>query len=143
MLALMTWPGKPGAPPVTPLTAAEQKRFATGKALYDVNCAGCHLPEGQGQARVSGPLAGSKIVNGAADVVIRVLINGKEGAVGLMPGLGAQMSDDDLASVLTYIRRSWDNTGDPIVAPLVKEIRLAYAHRATPWTEAELAQRAR
>ena len=143
VLALLTWPGKPAPPPVAPLTAADQRRFNTGKALYEVNCVGCHLAEGQGQPRVSGPLAGSKIVNGAADVMIRVLINGKEGTIGLMPPLGSTMSDDDLAAVITFVRRSWGNRGDPVVPALVKEMRLAYAHRATPWTDQELAVRAR
>ena len=143
VLALMTWPGKPAPPPVAPLGATDRKRYNTGKALYEVNCIGCHLAEGQGQPRVSGPLAGSKIVNGAADVVIRVLLNGKEGSVGLMPPLGATMSDDDLAAVATYVRRSWGNSGDPVVPPLVREMRLAYAHRTTPWTDQELAVRAR
>jgi mono/diheme cytochrome c family protein len=143
VLAMMTWPGKPAAAPLAPLSAVEQKRYVTGKALYEANCAACHLPEGQGQPRVSGPLAGSRIVNGAADVVIRVLINGKDGAIGLMPPLGAGMSDDDLSAVLTYVRRSWGNTGDPVLPALVREMRLAYAHRATPWTDQELAVRAR
>ncbi len=143
VLALMTWPGKPAAPPVAELTAVEQRRFNTGKALYEVNCVACHLAEGQGQPHVSGPLAGSKIVNGAADVVVRVLVNGKEGSVGLMPPMGAPMSDDDLSSVITFIRRSWGNTADPVVPAQVKEVRQAYAHRTTPWSEQELAQRAR
>jgi len=143
VLAAMTWPGKPAAPPVSPLTAAEQRRYTLGKALYEANCVGCHLSEGQGQPRVSGPLAGSKIVNGAADVVIRVLSNGKEGSIGLMPPLGATMSADDLAAVITYVRRSWGNTGNPVVAAEVNETRQAYAHRTIPWTEKELAVRAR
>jgi mono/diheme cytochrome c family protein len=143
VLELLNWPGKPAAPVAEPLTAEDQKRFNTGKALYAVNCVGCHLPEGQGQAKLGAPLAGSKLVNGPDNVVVRVLLNGKEGPNGLMPPAGAVMSDDDVAAVSTFVRRSWGNTGTPVVPPLVKEMRGAYAHRKTPWTDAELAQRAR
>ena len=42
---------------------------------------------------------------------MRILINGKEGPVGLMPPLGTTLSDDQIAGVLTFVRRSWGNQG--------------------------------
>jgi mono/diheme cytochrome c family protein len=70
---------------------------------------------------------------------MRVLINGKEGAVGLMPPLGAALSDEQVAAVLTYVRRAWDNAGSPITAADVAPIRALTAGRTSPWTDAELA----
>lgn len=138
VVALVNWPGKPAPPAVAPRSPEEEKMFQAGKQLYADNCLGCHQDQGQGADHVGAKLAGSKYVNGNAQIIIRILTNGKEGPVGLMPPLGQGMSDDDLAAVLTFIRGSWGNTGAPIVPAAVKETRQAYAHRATPWTDDEL-----
>jgi mono/diheme cytochrome c family protein len=140
-LDLLAWPGKPEAPAVAALTADDQKRFDAGKKMFDESCAACHQADGTGIERVGAPLKGSKWVNGASDPLIRILVNGKEGAIGVMPPLGAGLSDDELAGVLTYIRRSFGNTAPPVVPAEVKETRQAYSHRDTPWTEAELGVR--
>jgi mono/diheme cytochrome c family protein len=143
VVALVTWPGKPAPPAVAPRTPAEEKMFAAGKTIYAEQCSGCHQAEGQGAEHVGAKLAGSPFVNASPDVLVRILTNGKEGAVGLMPPLGQAMSDDDVASVLTFIRGSWGNTSAPVVPAAVKETRQAYAHRETPWTDAELTTRRR
>ena len=139
VVALVNWPGKPPPPAAAPRTPEQEKLFTAGRQLYAVNCMGCHQSEGQGAEHVGAKLAGSKYVNANPDVPIRILLNGKEGPVGLMPPVGQGLSDDELASVLTYIRGSFGNTAAPIIPALVKENRLAYAHRTTPWTEPELA----
>ena len=54
-----------------------------------------------------------------------------------MPAMGASMSDEDLALVLTYIRSSWGNKGSEVTAAQVKAIRTELAGRQ-PYTEAEL-----
>ena len=141
MLSLLSWPGKPAAPAVAALSADDQKRFDAGRKFYDETCAACHQADGTGIERVGAPLKGSKWVNGASDPLIRILVNGKEGALGVMPPLGAGLSDDELAGVLTYLRRSFGNTAPPVVPAEIKETRQAYSHRDTPWTEAELASR--
>jgi mono/diheme cytochrome c family protein len=140
-LSLLNWPGKPEAPPAAAMSPDDEKRFAAGKAIYDVTCAACHMADGSGIERIGAKLAASKWVIGAADPLIRILVNGKEGPVGVMPPLGSAMSDDEVASVLTYIRRSFGNTASPVVPAEAKETRQAYGHRATPWTDAELAIR--
>jgi mono/diheme cytochrome c family protein len=48
------------------------------------------------------------------------------------------MTDDQVAAVLTYVRRSWGNTALPITPDDVREIRGATAGRKKAWTEAEL-----
>ena len=57
-----------------------------------------------------------------------------------MPPIGASLNDDQIAGVLTYIRREWDQTGAPIDAATVKEIRALTAGRTRPWTAEELAR---
>lgn len=143
VLSLLSWPGKPQAPAVAPLSADDQKRFDAGREIYEQACAACHQADGTGIERVGAPLRASKWVIGASDPLIRILTNGKEGAAGLMPPLGAALSDDELAGVLTYIRRAFGNTAPPVLPAEVKETRQAYSHREIPWTEAELEIRRR
>ena len=115
VLARIDWPGKPGRrEPVTPLTAAEQQRFEAGREVYRNICQACHQPDGRGLARVAPPLVGSVLALAPADVTSRILLNGKEGSVGLMPPIGSTLTDDQIAGVLTYVRREWGQAGDPV-----------------------------
>jgi mono/diheme cytochrome c family protein/HEAT repeat protein len=143
VVALVTWPGKPALAAAAARNADEEKLFVAGKQLFADNCAGCHGADGAGIERVGAKLAGSQYGSRADDSIVRILINGKEGSIGVMPPLGAAMSDEDTAAVLTFIRGSWGNTGTPVVPAAVKETRQAYSHRTTPWTDEELAPRRR
>ena len=71
---------------------------------------------------------------------MRILLNGKEGPVGLMPPLGTVLSDDQIAAVLTYIRREWGHTASAVDPATIAEVRKATAGRAKPWTADELAK---
>lgn len=139
VLALVTWPGRPAPPALAARTPDEERLFLAGKGIYAEQCAGCHQVQGEGAPSIAVALAGSKRVVGNGDVPVRILTNGYEGKIGLMPPLGAAMSDTELAALLTFVRQSWGNRGTPIVPAAVKEWRLAYAHRTVPWTETELA----
>ena len=139
VVAGISWPGKPVPPVVTQTRTAEQQaRYNTGQGLYATMCVGCHMDQGQGSDHVGAPLAGSRFVNGQTGTLVRIMTGGKEGPYGLMPPLGARMTDDQLAAVLTYIRGSFGNRGTPVQPAEVKETRLMYSYRKTPWTEAEL-----
>ena len=89
-------------------------------------------------ANVAAALAGSVFVNARPDVPLRILFNGKDGAIGDMPPLGQSLSDEDLAAVLTYVRASWGNTAAPVAPAYAKEMRQMYAYRKKPWSNAEL-----
>jgi mono/diheme cytochrome c family protein len=140
LLARIEWPGKPGASaPVTPLTPEEQQRFDAGHTIYQSICLPCHQEDGRGKEMVAPALVGSAFATGAPSIAVRILINGKEGPTGLMPPLGQTFTDDQIASVLTYVRRQWGNTAAPVDAQVVRDTRTAVAGRAKPWTNAELA----
>jgi hypothetical protein len=68
----------------------------------------------------------------------RILLAGKEGNIGLMPPLGATLSDEQIAGVLTYIRREWGHTASPVSPADVTETRGLTSTRKTPWTDQEL-----
>jgi mono/diheme cytochrome c family protein/glucose/arabinose dehydrogenase len=138
VLARVTWPGKPGSATATPLTPDEQQRFEAGREIYRNICQACHQPDGRGQDRVAPSLIGSSLLFASADIPARILLNGKEGAIGLMPPIGFAISDEQIASVLTYVRREWGQTGTPVDPATIKTIRASTAERTRPWTDAEL-----
>jgi mono/diheme cytochrome c family protein/glucose/arabinose dehydrogenase len=139
LLARMTWPGKEGAAPAIPaLTAQQQQRFEAGREVYRNICQGCHGPDGQGIGAIGAPLVGSTLVFAAPGIPARVVLNGKEGEVGLMPPIGGTLSDDQIAGVLTYIRREWGGTGSPVDPETIATVRKATADRTRPWTRDEL-----
>ena len=139
VLARIEWAGKPGAAePVAPLTAVEQQRFEAGRDVYRNICQACHQPDGRGLTRVAPPLVDSVLALAPAEVTARILLNGKEGRVGLMPPIGATLSNDQIASVLTYVRREWGQTGDPVDPRTVEAVRAQTATSARPWTDDEL-----
>jgi mono/diheme cytochrome c family protein len=72
------------------------------------------------------------------EVPIRILIGGKEGDIGLMPPLGSMLNDDQIAAVLTYVRREWGQTGTTVDPAVVAAVRKATAGRPRPWTNDEL-----
>jgi mono/diheme cytochrome c family protein len=140
LLARIEWPGKPGSGnPAAALSAAERQRFDAGREVYRNVCQGCHQPDGRGQDRVAPPLVGSALALARPDVPIRILLHGKEGPIGLMPPIGFALDDDQIAAVLTYIRREWTQTGTPVDPGTVRAVRAETAGRTRPWTNAELA----
>jgi mono/diheme cytochrome c family protein len=139
VLARIEWPGKPGvAAPVPALNAEEQQRFDAGREVYRNNCQQCHQPDGRGQERLAPSLVGSPLTLAAPGIPARILLGGKEGPIGLMPPVGSVLSDDQIAGVLTYIRREWGQTGTPVDSAQVKTVRGETASRTRPWTHDEL-----
>ena len=138
ILARIEWPGKPGATAITPLTAPEQQRFDRGRTVYTNHCIACHQTDGRGRDRVAPTLVGSELALAPVGVPARILLNGKEGATGLMPPLGQALTDDELASVLTYIRRQWGNVASPVDPASMRNVRTETAGRARPWSQDEI-----
>jgi glucose/arabinose dehydrogenase/mono/diheme cytochrome c family protein len=138
--AKLDWPGRP-APVVTaaPLTADQQKRYDAGAEIYKNICMGCHQEDGKGKEKLGANLVDSQFVNAPdATATIRILMNGKEGTIGLMPPLGPSLSDEQIASALTYIRRAWGHTAAPVEPLNVMEVRGLTKSRSKPWTNEEL-----
>ena len=92
---------------------------AHGQKVFDSNCAACHGANGTGNTAIGAPpLAGDKVVLGPEKHQIDVVLNGQTNGVvqkaptgGKMPSW-AQLSDADIASVITYTRNSWGNKAE-------------------------------
>ncbi|MDB5093176.1 MAG: cytochrome c [Candidatus Eremiobacteraeota bacterium] len=100
-----------------------------GKAIFGAKCAACHQANGAGSGPYP-PLAGNGDVT-ASDTssAILTVLNGRSGPIqvngktfsGNMPAWKDQLSNDDLAAVLTYVRSAWTNkaavvTGEQVAA---------------------------
>jgi mono/diheme cytochrome c family protein/glucose/arabinose dehydrogenase len=146
--AELVWPGKPGyvaPPPVAPLTKEQQALFDKGKATYAAICAACHQPTGTGLANLAPPLVDSEWLLGEPDRPIRIVLHGLTGPIDVagtkwsleMPGL-AVLSDEDIAGVLTFARREWENSAPPVAPADVAKVRAATQGRAKAWSADEL-----
>jgi cytochrome c oxidase subunit 2 len=94
-----------------------------GKAVFTTNCATCHQAGGEGIPGAIPPLKGSRITTGPLSEHIKTILLGRPGTA--MASF-AQISDTDLAALLTYERNAWGNdTGDTVQAMDVKTARTA------------------
>ncbi len=146
--ARLAWPGKPGAPPppkIVPLNEAQTSLFEKGKIIYATLCAACHQPHGFGLDGLAPPLVDSEWVLGKPEILTRIVLNGLAGPVKVggrsfnlaMPPL-PQLKDEDIAGVLTYIRREWEHNASPIETKAVTTLRGQNKGRMAMWTEEEL-----
>ena len=145
---LLVWAGKPGyvpAPKPAPLTPEEQALFDKGRTIYATLCGACHQPNGAGLAGLAPPLLDSDWALGPADRPIRIALQGLTGLIEVegakwqleMPALPT-LSDEDIAGVLTYIRREWGHGASAIQPGEVAKMRAAFASRSSAWTADEL-----
>ena len=81
--------------------------IANGEKVYSSICAACHQPNGKGNPPAFPPLAGSKVVNGPKEGHMDIVLNGKPGTA--MQAFGKQLSDTDIAAVISYERNSFGN----------------------------------
>ena len=99
---------------------------AHGAKVYGQHCVACHQPGGTGTPPVFPALSGSKVVNGPKVGQIEVVLNGvvKDGKPTAMAPFKQQLSDTDIAAVITYTRNSWSNkTGEAVLPDEVKALR--------------------
>ncbi len=99
---------------------------AQGEKIYASNCVACHQPTGMGVPGTFAALSGSKVVTGPKEAQIATVLNGvvKNGKPTLMAAFGKQLSDIEIAAVITYTRNNWANkTGDMVTPADVKAAR--------------------
>jgi cytochrome c oxidase subunit 2 len=93
---------------------------ARGEKVYAANCVACHQATGRGQPPAFPALAGSKVVNGPEQGQIDVVLNGRPNTA--MQSF-KQLSDTDIAAVITFTRRSWGNKASDVQPAEVKARR--------------------
>ena len=140
----------PAPAPAAPAEAgafvkASDDQMKRGAAVYARTCIACHQPTGMGLPPVFPPIANAPIVVGNPELPIKFILQGLMGPItvngmtynSMMPPVPG-VSDAEIADVLTYVRQSFGNQGNPVTADQVKAVRAATAGRTAPWTTAEL-----
>ncbi|WP_299012383.1 cytochrome c [uncultured Polaribacter sp.] len=104
-----------------------QQSINRGKEIYADMCATCHLPNGEGVAKVYPPLAKSDYLMEKREASIRAIKYGLKGKIvvngvtykGMMANLG--LYEDEVADVMNYITNSWGNKNPKMVTE--KEVK--------------------
>ena len=78
-----------------------------GEGVYQKNCVACHQMNGEGLPPIFPALAGSDIVMFDKARNVEILMEGVQGAA--MQSFANQLSEVDMAAVITYTRQAWGN----------------------------------
>jgi cytochrome c oxidase subunit 2 len=89
--------------------------MSSGESLYGIHCVACHQANGQGLPPAFPSLVGSASVTGDVGEHIATVVNGRPGTA--MVAFGAQLSDQDIAAIITYERNAWGTESGDLVAP--------------------------
>ncbi|MCC2656638.1 MAG: coxB [Panacagrimonas sp.] len=108
----------PAAPAAAGGGPSKDELVKTGEKVYNANCAACHQPTGKGIPPNFPSLVDSAVVKGPVDAQVTQVLKGKN----MMPPF-AQLSDADIAAVVTYTRNSWGNSSGVVQADEVKALR--------------------
>ncbi len=99
-----------------------QDLLAKGETVYTANCAACHGPTGAGIPGVFPAMTNSPVATGDAAGHMNIVMNGKSGTA--MAAYKTQLSDVDLAAVITFERNSFGNSvGDMVQPSAIKNAR--------------------
>lgn len=90
------------------------EQMVAGKTIYDVSCAACHGPSGEGG--VGTAIAGSPIATGDIVGHLNIGINGVPGTA--MQAFGGQLNNVEMAAVITYQRNAFGNNMGDVVQPI-------------------------
>jgi mono/diheme cytochrome c family protein len=126
---LKSLPQRQDQPSVRP--QPESPAMSAGQAIYRDQCSACHGLDGRGVAMLFPSLAQSSLVQaGDPTTAIRLVLRGgrsvatkAEPTAPGMPSFGWQLNDDQVASVLTYIRNAWQTAAAPVSADTVAKAR--------------------
>jgi ubiquinol-cytochrome c reductase cytochrome b subunit len=95
---------------------------AAGAQVYSANCSGCHGATGLGTPGTFPPLAQNPVVTGDPNALIKIVANGLSGSVnvkgqtynGQMPAWKGNLTNAQIANVVTYLRNAWGNKASTV-----------------------------
>ncbi len=118
----------------------------SGRTQFESYCAACHLSHGLGMMGEAPPLEGSSWVVGPENRLIKIVLHGLRGTIEVrdktynqeMPGFGEILTDAELASLLSFVRKRFGGASTPILPATVSRVRAATRNRTDYWTVDEL-----
>jgi len=145
LLSAVRVDGDASAGQVAQLTADERARVLRGEKLFRGACAACHQLDGRGQGGLAPPLRDSEWVTGPPARLIRIALHGVRGPIdvdgqtwSLEMQPQAHLDDDELAAVLSYLRRAFGHQERCVDADEVRGVRERTKTRREAWTAREL-----
>ncbi len=123
--------GQNTKPATQPLPSAAHDPMAIGKRVFTQICSACHQGNAMGLPGAFPPLAMSDYLNSDPHRAISIVLHGLSGHITVnntgyesqMPAFGPQLSDDEIAGVLTYVLNSFNNRGGSIDSAEVGKVR--------------------
>ena len=112
-------------------TPVKSQNMVNGKKIYDTRCLTCHQADGGGVPNMNAPLDGSSNVVGK-DIarLVRIIRNGYNERIALdgyyytnAMTANPDLKDQDIADVLTYIRKNWSNKANAISLDQVRKVK--------------------
>lgn len=122
---------KPAKKPATTSASSILKASITrGQIVYASHCLSCHQADGSGVPNMNPPLIKTKWVLGPKSILIHQVLKGSSGTVEIdgdrfhntMPPQ-PQLTDQQIADVLTYVRNNFGNKASRVTAAEVKAVR--------------------
>jgi cytochrome c oxidase subunit 2 len=106
------------------LAAAGAAAAATnGQQVYAENCAVCHQATGEGRPPTFPPLKGDAVATGPKAGVLAVVLNGRKA----MPPWKYELTDDEIAAVVSYVRNAWGNKASAVTPADVAAVKAGKA----------------
>jgi mono/diheme cytochrome c family protein len=105
------------------LAQAPDSGAMTGEAMFKENCSACHQVTGKGIPGAFPALAGDPFVVGPPERVAATVVHGRGG----MPTFGPELTDVQIATILTYVRSAWGNQASAITPAMVAKVRTSAA----------------
>jgi cytochrome c oxidase subunit 2 len=117
-------PSKTSSTPLAPAptaTLSQEELMKHGEEIYQTICAACHQPNGEGMPPVYPSLKDSPLTKGPLNAHLNVVVNGRPGTA--MQAFKDQLSDSDIAAVVTFERNSWGHNEGPVQPAEVAAIK--------------------
>lgn len=117
-----------------------------GAAIYMEKCAVCHGQDGLSPLPSCPPLRDSEWLAGRSEPLIAIVLDGLRGPLvvkgntfnGLMPAWRDVLSDEEIASVLNFLRLQWSTSDELISSSEIADMRKKTGRRQAFWTDGEL-----
>lgn len=129
-----------------PAEPVELTQMELGENIYGSVCSTCHQSNGEGVEGAFPTLVDTDYVNGSIGRFAGIIIHGLYGEMeinginynGNMPAWGEQISDEEVAAVMTYVRNSFGNNSTDVPIDSIKSYRENYGDRTSQWEVDEL-----
>jgi mono/diheme cytochrome c family protein len=113
---------------------ANDRRVIAGQAVYKDNCAACHTDAGTGTPHPFRALTTTAVRSDDATTLIHITLEGSRAVstaalptAPAMPAFGWRLNDEQIASVLTFIRNTWGNSASMVSTDTVRKLRQSLA----------------